>query len=67
MKWLLESNSAAARLCRTMIEAALGFLVANIDVLFSGFTIAPEYKLLIMGFIVSVSSPILAALRENKG
>ena len=37
LEWFLESNDLTARLLRTIVEGVLGFLVANVDVLFGGF------------------------------
>lgn len=69
IEWFFTSNDTLARLLRTILEAGLAFLIANIDVLFAGFTIPPTYKTVIMGFVVAVVSPILASLRgkEHEG
>ena len=63
LEWFLESNDLTARLLRTIVEGVLGFLVANVDVLFGGFQIPSEWKMIIMGVVVAVVSPILASLR----
>lgn len=66
MKWFLESNDTTARLLRTIAEAIIGVLVANIDVLFSGFQIPAEAKTLIVGLTVAIMSPILAQIRSKQ-
>ena len=65
IEWFLGSNDLLARLLRTVLEAVLGVLLANVDVLFSGFSIPVEIKTLIVGLIVAVVSPILALLRKK--
>lgn len=65
LEWFLGSNSLAARLLRTILESLLGFLIANIDLLFVNFTIPTEYKMLIMGAIVAIISPILASIHKD--
>lgn len=64
-EWFLGSNDLTARLLRTIVEGVLGFLVANVDILFSGFSIPSEWKMIIMGVVVAVVSPILASLRQK--
>ena len=66
IEWFLGSNDMAARLLRTILEAVLGVLVANVDVLFSSFTIPVEYKTLIVGMVVAIISPVLAALKKKE-
>lgn len=66
MNWLLKSNSTGARLLRTIIEAVIGVLVANVDVLTSNLSFSPEIKSLIVALVVAIMSPILATLSEKE-
>lgn len=63
IEWFLGSNDMLARLLRTILEAVLGVLIANIDIFFDGLTLSPEVKTLIVGLGVAVTSPILALLK----
>ena len=65
IEWFLGSNSLTARLLRTILEAVLGVLLANVDVLFSGFSLTPEAKTFIVGVVVALTSPILASLKNK--
>ena len=67
IEWFLGSNDLTARLLRTVLESLLGFLIANIDLLFAQFTLPTEVKMLIMGSIVAIVSPILASLGAKTG
>lgn len=66
LDWFLGSNSLSARLLRTILESLLGFLVANVDVLFKQFSLSTEVKMIIMGLVVAIVSPILASIRTNE-
>lgn len=65
MKWFLESNDTYARLLRTIAEAVIGVLIANVDLLMSGVSFPPEIKTVIVAMVVAVMSPILATLRKE--
>lgn len=64
-EWFITSNSWEGRLLRTIVESALGWVIANIDLIFAGFSIPIEWKTIIMGLTVSIVSPILASLRKT--
>ena len=60
-KWL-RSNSASARLTRTIFQAVIGVLIANIDFLIGNFNFSPEMKSFIVALCMAILSPIMATL-----
>lgn len=60
-KWL-RSNSASARLTRTIVQAVVGVLVANIDFLIGHFSFSPEMKSFIVALCMAILSPLMAHL-----
>lgn len=64
-EWFLGSNDLTARLLRTIVESVFSFLLVNVDVLFAQWTIPADLKLVIMGVLVAIISPILASLRQK--
>lgn len=62
MKNFLTSNSAGMRLARTIIQAVIGVIIANIDYIVGTFSIDPGMKPVIVGLVMSVLSPIMKAL-----
>lgn len=62
MKNFLTSNSAGMRLARTIIQAVIGVVIANIDYIVGTFSIDPGMKPVIVGLVMSVLSPIMKAL-----
>lgn len=65
---LLTSNEAKYRLLRTIIQAVIGVIVANLDIITGAFALDPVYKPIITGVIMAVLSPVMAALggKENE-
>ena len=63
IEWFLSSNELTARLLITILEAVLGVILANIDVLFS-WVIPVEWKTIIVGLVVAIVSPILALFKK---
>ena len=62
MKNFLTSNSAGMRLARTIVQAVIGVLIANID-LFIGYTaIDPALRPVVVGVVMAILSPIMKAL-----
>ena len=60
-KWL-RSNSTSSRLTRTIFQAVVGVLVANIDFLIGYFSFSPEMKAFIVALVMAVLSPIMSEL-----
>ena len=59
---LLHGNEWYWRLLRTIIQGALGVIVAELDTIVGSFTIDPMLKPMIVAIIMAVLSPIMAAL-----
>ena len=62
MKYFLTANTAGMRLARTILQAVIGVLIANIDYLVGTFSIDPGMKPVIVGLVMAVLSPIMKAL-----
>lgn len=60
IRWFFESNSASARVIRTIVQGVLGVLMSYLTVIGSG---APEIvALLIIPGVMAVLSPIMAEI-----
>lgn len=62
MKYFLTANTAGMRLARTILQAVIGVVIANIDYLVGTFSIDPGMKPVIVGLVMAVLSPIMKAL-----
>lgn len=62
MKNFLTSNSAGMRLARTIIQAIIGVIIANIDYLIGTIVIDPAMRPVIVGLVMAVLSPIMKAI-----
>ena len=62
MKKFLTSNTAGMRLARTIIQAVIGVVIANIDYLIGNIVIDPAMRPVIVGLVMAVLSPIMKAL-----
>ena len=60
-KWL-RSNSTSARLSRTIAQAVISVLIANVDLLVSRLSFSPEMKTFIVGMCMAILSPIMSEL-----
>lgn len=60
-KWL-RSNSTSSRLTRTIFQAVVGVLIANIDFLIGYFSFSPEMKAFIVALVMAILSPIMSEL-----
>lgn len=63
----LKSNETLFRLLRTILQAVIGILIANLDILIGYFTIPPELKPIITGVVMAVLSPIMSELGKKEG
>ena len=57
-----NSNKWQYRLLRTVVQAVIGFLIANIDFIIGNFSISPEWKTIIVGLCMAILSPIMAEI-----
>lgn len=60
-KWL-RSNSTSSRLTRTIFQAVVGVLIANIDFLIAQLNFSPEMKAFIVALVMAILSPIMSEL-----
>lgn len=65
MKKFLQSNEWQWRLCRTIVQGIIGFLIANADALFANFTLDANTKAIIVGIVMAILSPIMAELGKH--
>ena len=65
MKKFLESNEPIYRLIRTIAQAIIGVVVANLDTIIGTFTISEVWKPIIVAFVMAVLSPIMAELGKR--
>lgn len=62
---LLHGNEWYWRLLRTIIQGALGVIVAELDTIVGTFNIDPVLKPMIVAVIMAILSPIMASLGTN--
>lgn len=62
MKYFLTANTAGMRLARTILQAVIGVLIANIDYLIGQVVIDPAMRPVIVGLVMAVLSPVMKAL-----
>ena len=65
MKKFLSSNEWQFRLLRTIVQGIIGFLIANIDLVFSNLTLDANTKAIIVGLVMAILSPIMAEIGKN--
>ena len=65
MKKFLSSNEALYRLLRTIVQALIGILIANIDVIIGTYVLDPVWRPVIVGACMAVLSPIMAELGKH--
>lgn len=66
MKKFLTSNSTGYRLLRTVVQAVIGVILANLDVIIGTFSIGEAWKPIIVALTVAVLSPIMAEIGKGK-
>lgn len=62
MNRFLASNKWQFRLLRTVFQAIVGFIVANIDIIVGTFNLDGSVKALIVGVVMCVLAPVMKAL-----
>ena len=60
-----NSNEWQYRLLRTIVQGVIGFLIANIDLIISNFTLNANAKAIIVGLVMAILSPIMAEIGKN--
>ena len=60
-----NSNEWQYRLLRTIVQGVIGFLIANIDMIISNFTLDANAKAIIVGLVMAILSPIMAEIGKN--
>ena len=61
----LHGNEWYWRLFRTIVQGALGVIVAELDVIVGSFNIEPALKPMVVAIIMAILSPIMAAIGSN--
>lgn len=57
-----KSNEWQWRLLRTIVQGIIGFLIANIDLLFANFSMDANTKAIVVGVTMAILSPIMAEI-----
>ena len=60
-----SSNAPAYRLLRTIVQAVIGVLIANIDTITGLFTVPDVWKPIIAALIMAILSPIMAEIGKG--
>lgn len=62
MNTFLTSNETKWRLLRTIVQAILGVVVANLDVITGLFVIDSVWKPIVVALIMAILSPLMAEI-----
>lgn len=62
IKYFLSANTAGMRLARTVLQAVIGVIIANIDYLIGQIVIDPQMRPVIVALVMAVLSPVMKAL-----
>lgn len=65
IKNFLTSNSTGYRLARTIVQAVLGVIVANLSFLVSALHMSAEGKSFIVALVMAVLSPIMSEIGKH--
>ena len=65
MNTFLTSNDAKFRLLRTILQAIIGVIIANLDAIIGTFSVPSEVKPIIAGIVMAVLSPIMAEIGKH--
>lgn len=61
----LSSNDTKWRLARTIVQAIIGVLVSNVDLIIEGLSIDPAFKGCVTALIMAILSPIMSELGKH--
>lgn len=67
MNRFLTSNEPLFRLLRTIVQAVIGIVIANIDVIIGTYVLDPVWRPVIVGACMAVLSPIMAEIGKHTG
>ena len=62
MKKFFQSNETLYRVLRTIVQAVIGVLIANVDMIISAIDISDVWKPIIVALVMAVLSPIMAEI-----
>ena len=66
MKFFKE-NSTLWRLIRTVVQAAIGFILANVDVIFTNIDFIPDiWRPIIMGLVIAILTAVMSVIGGDK-
>lgn len=65
MNEFLASNDWYWRLARTIVQGALGMVIAKLDLIMGRCVLNPSMRGLVVALVMAVLSPIMAALGGN--
>lgn len=60
-----NSNEWYWRLARTIVQAVIGVIVANIDIIIGSFVVDVTWKPIIVALCMAVLSPVMSAVGTN--
>ena len=61
----LNSNETIYRVLRTIVQAVIGVLVANIDLIISAINISEVWKPVIVALVMAILSPIMSEIGKG--
>ncbi|MBQ9041600.1 MAG: hypothetical protein IJ111_02165 [Eggerthellaceae bacterium] len=61
----LTSNETKWRLGRTIVQGALGWLVANADTIAGTYVLDPAQRTMVVGLVMAVLSPVMAEIGKH--
>lgn len=62
MKKFFQSNETLYRVLRTIVQAVIGVLIANVDKVISAIDISEVWKPIIVALVMAILSPIMAEI-----
>jgi len=68
-KWqyFLTANTAGMRLARTVLQAVIGVIISNIDLLVGQIVLDPAMRPVVTGLVMAVLSVIMKELGGSEG
>ena len=61
----LNSNETVWRVLRTIVQAVIGVIIANLDMLISAINIGEVWKPVIVALVMAVLSPIMSEIGKS--
>ena len=61
----LNSNETIYRVLRTVVQAVIGVLIANLDLIISAINISEVWKPVIVALVMAVLSPIMSEIGKG--